>query len=555
MARALASFAAALAASVVFGAALPALAGPKEATKLDKQAMDDDYLNVRFDKAEEKLKKALKECDKGCDAKQKSTLYMHLGIILVNAGKKDDGVAAFVSGLKEDSGAAPEKDFTSPDVQKAYDEAKGKGGGKKPDDGDKGTDKPEPSSDLKHEAVAEGLVNAPLPIFVGAEASAAKFIVNYKPFGGEWTKVEMKKMGKIFGVEIPCKDTSATGTLKYYIVAQDAGGDTVATAGSKKQPYEVAIKNKVSGEQPSFPGKDAPAQCKSKDQCPPGINEPGCEATAALGFGSKCTGPGQCNKADGLACIEGTCQSGAEEGGGEAGEGGADEAPPKKNWLSLSLVLDDAIVGGGEVCTADNYTAGTYACFRDSGALYKPYEKKNIPVGGTTTPYTPDHGTVSGPPFAVGTLRALIGYDRLITGNLLLGIRVGYAFNGGPTVPSKDGDKTFLPFHVEPRATYFFGKNVLSKTGVRPYVFLGGGVGQVDAKIAGVPVSDDAPIQQKHIQVDAWRKMGTSFVALGGGIVYAVNKTTGLTVDIKVSQFFGSPGTAVSPSLGVIKGL
>ena len=552
MARAPRRLAAALAASFVLGAALPALAGPKEASKLDRQAMDDDYLNVRFDKAEEKLKKALKECDKGCDAKQKSSIYMHLGIILVNAGKKDDAVAAFASGLKEDGSAAPEKDFTSPDVQKAYEEAKGKGG-KKPDDGgDKGADKPEPSSDLKHEAVTEALVNAPLPIFVGAEASAAKFVVNYKPFGGEWTKLEMKKMGKIFGAEVPCKDTSATGTLKYYIVAQDAGGDTVATAGSKKQPYEVQIKNKVSGEQPSFPGKDAPAQCKSKDQCPPGINEPGCESTAALGFGSKCTGSGQCNKADGLACIEGTCQSGSEEGSGDSGAGDSgSEEPPKKNWLSLSLVLDDAIVGGGEVCTADNYKAGTYACFHDNGKLYVPYDKR------PGVNFTPDHGTVSGPPFAVGTLRALIGYDRLITGNLLLGIRVGYAFNGGPTVPSGDGDKTFLPFHVEPRATYFFGKNVLAKTGVRPYAFLGGGVGQVDAKIAGVPVSDDNPIPpgQKHIQVDAWRKMGTSFVAIGGGIVYAVNKTTGLTVDIKVSQFFGSPGTAVSPSLGVVKGL
>ena len=49
--------------------------------------------------------------------------------------------------------------------------------------------------------------------------------------------------------------------------------------------------------------------------------------------------------------------------------------------------------------------------------------------------------------------------------------------------------------------------------------------------------------------------MGTSFGALGGGVVYAINKTTGFSVDIKISQFFGSPGTAVSPSLGVVKGL
>ena len=516
--------------------------------------MDDDYLNVRFKEAEEKLRKAIKECDKGCDAKQKGSIYMHLGIILVNAGKKDDAVGAFSSGLKEDSGAAPEKDFTSPDVQKAYDEAKAKGGKAGGDDKPPPTDKPEPQSDLKHEAITEGLVNAPLPVFVGADASAAKFVLNYKPFGGEWTKAEMKRMGKGYGAEIPCKDTSATGTLKYYIVAQDAGGDAVASAGTKKQPYEVAIKNKVSGDPPSFPGKEPPAQCKSKDQCPPGINEPGCEASASLGFGSKCTGPGQCNKADGLACIEGTCQAGAEEGSGTegAGDGTGDDAPPKKNWFSLSLVLDDALVGGGEVCTAQNYSDGTYACFKNDGSLYKTYA--TLPKGGT-----PDHGTVSGPPFAVGTIRALVGYDRLIVSNLLLGIRLGYAFNGGPAVPSSSGDKAFLPFHIEPRATYFIGaKNVLSKTGVRPYVFLGGGVGQVDAKIAGVPVQNEISATNANgtgkTQVDAWRKMGTSFVAVGGGIVYAVSKKTGVSVDIKVSQFFGSSGTAVSPSLGFVQG-
>lgn len=556
--------------------AVEAHAGPKDAaaTKLDKQAMDDDYLNVRFDKAEEKLNKALKECgDKGCEPKLKAQIYMHLGIILVNAGKKDEGTKAFAEGLKVDSGAAPEKDFTSPDVQKAYEAAKG-AGKKEPDPPPKGGGDDDggksPASDLKHEPITESPVNTPIPIYVAAESGAAKFVLNYKPFGGgEWTKIEMKRMGKGFGAEIPCKDTNTTGTLKYYIVAQDAGGDPTGSAGSKKQPYDVAIKQKVSGDAPAFPGKDPPAQCKGKDACPPGINEPGCEATA-LGYGSKCTGPGQCNKADGLACIDGTCSPGAEEGDGGSSDDGSGAGPAKKNWLSISASLDDAIVGGGQVCTVDNYENGTYACYRDDGKIYKPGNLGK------------DRGTVSGPPFAVGTFRFLVGFDRLIASTFLLGLRAGYALNGGPAVPSSSGEKKFFPFHAELRATYFIGKDSLTKTGVRPFVFVSGGAAQVDAKVAGVPVSNDCdantadqprtcvtsaqnnptdnpnglPVKKPAgITVDAWRKMGTSFVAIGGGMVYAVNKRSGISLDIKLANFFGSPGIAVSPTVGYVYGL
>lgn len=556
-----------------------AMAGPKDsaAQKLDKQAMDDDYLNVRFDKAQEKLEKAIKECgDSGCEPKVKAQLYMHLGIILVNAGKKDDATKAFAAGLKVDGNAAPEKDFTSPDVQKAYDAAKGgakapppdKDPPAKPDKEDK-----EVASDLKHEPVTEAPANTPLPIYVAAESGAAKFVVNYKPFGADWVKLEMKKMGKGFGIEIPCKDTSTTGVLKYYIVAQDSGGDVTGTAGSKKQPYEVQIKSKISGDGPSFPGKDPPKACKGKDACPPGINEPGCEA-ATVGFGSKCTGPGQCSKADGLACIEGTCQVGKEEGDGDGdGDGSGDGAPAKKNWLSLSLSLDEAIVSGGEVCSVSSYESGTYACFKDSGKMYDP-----------SKPRGSNRGTVSGPPFALGTVRVLVGFDRLVskTSPILVGVRLGYAFNGGPaTQDLKTGaeDKKFFAPHAELRATYFIGKDALTKLGARPFVYVAGGAAQVDAKVSGIPVSNDCTAKSTanavpaasckdtdgdgkpnsvdkptSIPVDAYRKMGTTFIAVGGGMVYAVSPKSGVSLDLKISNFFGSSGLAVSQTLGYVSG-
>ncbi len=530
--------------------AVPALAGPKDsaAQKLDKQAMDEDYLNVRFADAEDKLNKAIKECgDSGCDAKLKAKIYVHLGIIQVNGGKKADAVKSFAAALKVDSGVTPEKDFTSPDVEKAFAEAKGqkggddtKGGDTKGGDTKGGDDKAEPSSDLKHDAVTEAPVNTPLPIWVGAEDGVKKFFLNYKPFGAEWTKIEMKRVGRGFGAEIPCKDVSVSGTLRYYITAIDSDGSPVGAAGSKKQPYEVKIANKISGDPPSFPGKDPPQACKGKGDCPPGLKEAGCESSA-LSYGSKCTGPGQCSKGDGLACIDGTCQPGSE--GDSDDDAGGEDGPAKKNWFSFSLQVDEAFVNGGSVCTADNAKTGNWICFKSGEKQYNP--KAASDAG------RKNFGTVSGAPFALGTMRALVGYDRLLAPNMLLGARIGYAFyGGGPAV----GATKFQPLHAEARFTYYIGKGVMSRPGVRPYVYAGGGMAQVDGKVPGVPVSNDDPTASKGITVDAYRKMGTTFAGAGGGIVYAINKKGGVILDLKGNLFFGTSGMSVAQTIGYVQG-
>jgi tetratricopeptide (TPR) repeat protein len=547
-----------------------AQAAPKdaEAQKLDKQAMDEDYLNVQFDKAEEKLRKALNICGaSGCDSKIKARIYMNLGIILVNARKQADAVAAFSEGLKLDPNASPNQDFTSDEVKKAFESARGSA--PPPDTGTPGTSTPPPpaagdaANDLAHDPIAEAQVDHPIPIYVGPQEGATRFLLYYKAPGADFTKVELKKMGKGYGAEIPCKDVKIAGKIKYYIQALDAQGDTVGGAGSKKQPLEIELKQKIAGDLPAFPGKDPPAKCKGGADCPPGMNEEGCEAK--LSYGSKCTGPGQCSKADGLACIEGTCQPGKEGDGGDDGDDG-DDGPPKLNLIWGIISVDDAIVSGSDICSSENSVKGTYVCFRQDKQDDKgnPRLYRGVNVN--------EKGSVSGPPFAIGTIRVLLGYDRAIPIKSAItpavGVRLGYAFNGGPTVPNPtDGDKPFMPWHAEVRGTLFFGKNVLSKRGVRPYAFASGGLAQVDAKIANVPVSDDCANydpsecrvtsdgKRLRIKVDAYRKMGTGFAALGGGLLYAVSKTSSIMVELKGALFFGSPGIAVSPSLGFVQQL
>ena len=575
---------------IAVGASVPlAHAAPKDADaqKLDKQAMDDDYLNVRFDAAEKKLRDALNLCGAtGCTPKIKAQIYMHLGIIQVNAGKAADATAAFGEGLKLDPTAAPESDFSSDAVRKAYDAAKASAPaptttGTPPATGTATTPPPPAGdNDLKHEVITEGQVSIPVPVYVGAQDGVARYVLFYKAPGADFTKVEMKRVGRGFGAEIPCKDVKIAGPIRYYIQALDAQGDVVGSAGSKKQPIEFALKQKVAGELPAFPGKEPPAKCSGQGDCPPGMNQAGCEEK--LSYGSKCTGPGQCNAGDGLACIDGTCQPGKEDSteGPIVDDSGTQLPPAKLNLLSIGVSLDDAIVNGSNICSLGNASDGTYVCFRqDSGRLYSQFGNANT-------------GSISGPPFAVGTVRVLLGYDRAIPirGAAItpaVGVRIGYAFNGGkgvPQGPSEDNNHTtkrenngdtkdFMPFHLEGRVTGFFGKNVLARRGVRPYAFLGGGLAQVDAKIADVQVNNDCGSQApkvgsraaanclgnestaKSTKVDAYRKMGTGFVGLGGGIMYAISPTSSLAVDVKVSFFFGSPGVAVSPTLGFVQQL
>gem|GEM_PF-598174 len=578
------------------GVAIPlAHAAPKDgdAQKLDKQAMDDDYLNVRFAEAAKKLRDALNVCGpSGCDPKIKARIYIHLGIILVNDNKQADGTAAFTEALKLDPSAAPEADYASDPVKKAYDAAKssapaapanttppaGTGTGATPPAGPA-------DNDLKHEPITEAQVGYPVPIYVGAADGASRFVLFYKAPGADFTKIELKKMGKGYGVEIPCKDVKIAGKIKYYIQALDAQGDSVGGAGSKKAPLEFDLKQKISGEIPAFPGKDPPEKCKGGGDCPPGMKEAGCGDKKK--YGEKCSGPGQCDPGDGLACVEGTCQPGKEEGGDEGDGGDEGGEAPKLNLFTIAFSIDDAIISGTDLCSSENSVNGTYVCFRqDQGQRYyvpatagkSKYDETITNTNGQIVANKGDpvnvssreKGSVSGPPFALGTFRVLIGYDRAIPlkGQAFtpaVGVRLGYAFGGGPAVPNaQDGDKKFMPFHLEARGTMFFGKNVLSKRGVRPFAFVSGGIAQVDAKIGGVPVSNDCdldgkdqscPTPRTKIQVDAYRKMGTGFAAIGGGMFYAINKASSLMIEVKASAFFGSSGFAISPTLGFVQQL
>jgi hypothetical protein len=544
-----------------------AMAAPKDAAakKADQDAMNNDFLMADFPKAEQSLKNAVAICGaSGCTPKVKAQILVHLGIVQVNNNKVSDAEASFAEALGLDSSVAPEKDYTTPEIDKAFEAAKAKASGAAA--GSSGAAEPggaaEPSAEeLSHDTVPEQLINTPVPLFVTVPEGMTvnKVIVMYKPFGGTWKKLELKKARGGWGGDIPCEDTTTTGDLKYYIKALDASGDQIAGLGSVSKPYVTKIKNQLDGDPPHQPNKPPPAQCRAKEDCPPGF--PGCSAVGKRGdkgWGASCEETRECQT--GLICKGGVCEEGEEEPGAA---GGGPAGPSKKNWVGLYGAFDLALVSGSDVCGMDSQANKGYACFiKDGPYAGDQYHGNPKPSG---------NGNAIAGGLAPATVRIMAGFDRALGSNFMLGARAGWAFRGGP---KPDGGNKFLPFHLELRASYWFGKDPFSRIGFRPFVFIGGGMAQVDTRVdVSVREQDNCgstgcivdrnpdPNVTEVIQVnpqtqtvEAWRKSGQSFAGLGGGAMYALSPNGGIVAAIKISQMFPTSGTVISPEVGYAMG-
>lgn len=569
-------------------------AAPKDAaaTKLQRDAMDNDYLATNFAEAEKKLKSAIALCGGNkCSPAVLAKLHRDLGVVYIGGmNKRDDGKAEFAAAIAADASVALDKDLTTPDIQKAFDEAKA--GGASSNGGNAGGDDEEEekpkkkkkkadadASDIVHTPPAEQAVLTPVPIYceLPDDIDATKVEVRYKPFGAtEWKTLVLKKMGGGYGAEVPCLDIgTTTGDLSYYIQAIDSSGDIVATNGTRANPLKVPIRNELKGDPPHLPNKPPAAQCEDAGDCPPGL--PGCEGKGKKkkqkhgdkGWGASCDADSECQ--EGLACKSGQCDTGGagESGGGEEPAGKACESNADcddgvsctdgfcgggggKKWLvSFAFEPDLALVSGTDVCAPESQANNGYACFRADGQQYR-----GVPTVGAAD-------AIAGG-MAFSTVRVLVGLDRVITKNITVGARIGYAFRGGPDT---DTGTKFLPFHAELRAAYWLGDHPFSKKGLRPYVFLAGGLAQVDAKVP-VEISEDygrypdygdytanQPDNPERQSVDAWKKMGQSFAGGGAGVVYATTAKSGFMIDLKVMQMFPSSGTVIAPELGYVFGM
>lgn len=491
----------------------------QRAQDLMADAMDQDYLATNFKAAEAKLQTALRVCSEGkCSDDVLARVYRNLGVVYAGGMQdKEKGVEAFKEMLRRVPGMTLDKAFVSDAVQAAYDEAK-EGAAPTPVVVDKAI------AVLKEEPWSEQVVGTPIPVYVEIpeDVAATKVIARYRqPGSKEWREVALQKHGNGFGGYIPCGAVLKAGTLLYFTTAFDENLDRVASGGSASEPRKVLLKEAISGRQPTLPDSTPPSRC------------PG--AGAAEDEGLSCETSDDCPGAQ--VCRDLYCVP--EEDVPET-----PEEASKKNWLQLSFSGDlQLLQESNDACSANAQKDGTQACFFGDGTQFTGQLEDG--AGGNT---------VAGG-FAPGTLRVLVGYDRVVAHRMTIGARLGFAFLGHPEFKEPEA-KSFFPVHAEARFAFHIADRPFETKGVRPFLFLGGGLGDVAAKVTTDVVEDrGGPTEDAGFQLDVYQRGGPFFAGGGVGLQYAPEADYAMNIELGVKQMFPDAATVIVPSLGFALGL
>lgn len=239
-----------------------------------------------------------------------------------------------------------------------------------------------------------------------------------------------------------------------------------------------------------------------------------------------------------------------------------------RGWLGVHVAQDFTWFDARNACAVQAQLDNDLHCFEydpASGGRDLPFPgyRANGDIG---DPY-PGQGIGGG--FVPATTRVLLSYDHRLWRGLHGGVRAGYAFGGGPR--TRDGAE-FFPVHLEGRLSYWFGSG-----GLRPYLFLGGGIAQVDARAelqnvrdcTTLPQDPNLPNPEQPFQdciagdpqeagalepftVDVWKKVGQGFVKSLGGVVFQFHDSVAVQLDLGVMLMMPSSGLVLEPSLGVL---
>ncbi len=560
--------------SVLLGGAL-ASAAPRDKAALKKidEALTVHYLQMDFDAAEGVLVGTIRACEDKCSGPVIAKAWMYVGIVK-GAGRNDLAAAkdAFTKAVAADPNVQLDEQVAPDPVKAVFNKVKGGGGG------GGGVPPPPPSGGGSGSGFtctpAAGLeveTRRQIPVSCEADMDLKTAKLHYKAFGGQWTTLKMEMNAGVYRTTIPCTATQSTGKLRFYIEGIDADNDVAAKYGSKDNPKVLEIASETSAEPPAFPDEEPPARCGIETM------EQGGSGGACGSWGGKC-GPNNCCDS-GLACSNGTCEASqcetdgdcknggtCEKGkcmGGEEG-GGGPAGPYKKNWVGIAFGWDIASVSSDSAC-AKASRDDNFACFLPNGSTYQ----------GNPNPH--GAGSISGG-FSPATIPIMLTFERLF-GPIGLQARIGYSFNGG-TQPA--GGTAFFPLHAEVRGKYWVsGTSGFSKKGLRPWIHLGGGLAQIDAVIKGVDIADCGPGsiggsaypfsatclqtnppslakpgtppaagQAVKRTVTAQKQLGTSFIAIGAGIMFAIAPTHGPVLNLNLMLPLPSTGFVVEPSLG-----
>ena len=529
--------------------------------------MEDDYLATDFDAAEKKLNTAINDCGgSGCAPKVKAKLYMALGVVLIGGkAKKDDGKQAFADGLKLDPNAAPEADYVTSDIKAAFEDAK-KGGGGGGGGGGGSSSVENPSADgMTLLAVPQQRVNTPVPIYITLDDSAAKKVASitltFTGTSGGKKDLELEKSGKGYRVNIPCTSVKKEGKVRMWVVAKDKSGNESLKLGSNNDPILTEIVADLNDKPPSWPGFAPPEQCE-------GGGGGGTDAVDDSGSSKRqCVDNNDCpadEKCAGNVCLKKASDSGTPNGEASPDEDGKDA---KLNWIRLSFAPDFAMISGEDVCGFRNSYGDNPPgdAFSDSFVCVKNADSDNKRryLGQPTV----GQGNNVNFGFGVATMRLMLGYDRVLIKGLSIGARVGWAFNG-----TNEDFAEFIPVHAEANMRYTIGANPFAGQVVRPWVFISGGLAQVDT-VVDVDVLEDGEacgaadpgssnsdctiesaddvIEPRIQTLRAIKQAGLGFAGAGVGVSFVPVDLFEINLGVKFSVTIPVVVPVFSPEIGI----
>ncbi|MCC6217647.1 MAG: hypothetical protein IT376_22505 [Polyangiaceae bacterium] len=490
-------------------------AGEEErARNLTRDAMEQDYLATNFKAAAAKLETALKLCGKdACSKELVARIYRSLGTVrAAGLGQQEAAVEAFKEMLRLEPGLTPDSNYVTEEVQKAYDAAKAAMA-------PAATPTPvvveKPIGVLKEEPWAEQATFHPVPIFVelpeGVEA--ARVVVRYKAPGQEWQELQLKPQEGGYGGLTPCSAVEKPGELLYFVTAFDSNLDRVASAGSAQAPRKVVLAKAITGRQPALPGGVPPSEC------------PRPEEVLSCETNDDCPGNQVCKE---LACVEASEVETPPEDPG---------TKPRQHHFSVWFGPDVYFVSSADdACSQQAQKDGTQTCYFRDGTQYlrDPAEGDGSVVGGA----------------ALGTLRAMVSYEYVLKQRFVFGARLGYALLGPPAHKGS----AFQPFHGEARFAFHIIPDSYARKGVRPYAFVGGGVGGAAARV-NTTVAENDNGNRQAFKLDVYQQGGSAFVGGGFGVGYAVSTQLAMLLEVGARQYLPDSALAVAPTLGFSYGL
>jgi len=217
---------------------------------------------------------------------------------------------------------------------------------------------------------------------------------------------------------------------------------------------------------------------------------------------------------------------------------GADAWREVPNWFSIGVQQDFMIHTSTEnVCNAGS----RYRCY---DAQTTSQDFSTLPAGAVVT----KGNEISSTGLKTGTTRLLIGYERLLSKNFSIGLKVGLVVAG--KAPRYPLDPAVTLFHGEGRLTVYPGAAPFApKKVTRPYLFASGGIAEVDSKIAV-----EVHVNNQPAQVLAWKRSGKGFVGAGFGLAFAFGKNHGPFLEARVMRMLEKPAYTGAAQAGYAVG-